>query len=97
MEEGHQRDCSPNEERHIIDDDDIQDSPTDSQDLWMSERNEEDNKFERVLADAPPTKKHPQVVSELSIVQQRKKFFKDLVNELEKEYNHLSKWQGVVK
>jgi hypothetical protein len=50
-----------------------------SPELWMPERNEYDTKFVRVLADAPPTKKHPQSVSELSIVQQRKKLFKDLV------------------
>ena len=54
MEEGQERDCSPDEERHIIDDDDIQDSPTDSPEFWMSERNEEDTKFVRELADAHP-------------------------------------------
>jgi hypothetical protein len=51
MEEGQERDCSPNEERYIIDDDDMQDSPTDSPELWMSERNEDDTKFVRVLED----------------------------------------------
>jgi hypothetical protein len=29
MEEGQERDCLPDEERYIIDDDDMQDSPTD--------------------------------------------------------------------
>ena len=79
MEEGQERDSSSDEQRHIIDDDDMEDSPTDSPDLWMSERNEVDTMFERVLRDAIPSKKHPESVSELSIVQQRKKLFKDLV------------------
>ena len=57
----------------------MEDSPTDSPDLWMPERNEEDTMFERSLRDVIPTKKHPESVSELSIVQQRKKLFKDLV------------------
>jgi hypothetical protein len=79
MEEGQGRDSSPNEERHIIHDDDMEDSPTDSPDLWMPERNDDDTMFERALTDGIPTKKHPQVVSELSIVEQRKKLFKDVV------------------
>jgi hypothetical protein len=79
MEEGQERDSSSDEQRHIIDDDDMEDSPTYSPDLWMPERNEADTMFERALRDAIPSKKHPQVVSELSIVQQRKKLFKDLV------------------
>ena len=45
----------------------------------MPERNEEDNKFVRTSADTIPTKKHPQPASEQSIVQQRKKIFKELV------------------
>jgi hypothetical protein len=57
MEEGQERDSSSDEQRHIIDDDDMEDSPR------------------HVI----PTKKHPESVSELSIVEQRKKFFKDLV------------------
>jgi hypothetical protein len=79
MEEGQERDSSSDEQRHIIDDDDMKDSPTDSPDLWMPERNEEDTMFERSLRHVIPTKKHPESVSELSIVEQRKKFFKDLV------------------
>jgi hypothetical protein len=59
LEEGQEKDCTPDEERYIIDDDDMQDSPTDSPELWMPERNEEDTKFVRVLTDAPPTKKDP--------------------------------------
>jgi hypothetical protein len=47
--------------------------------LWMPERNEEDTKFVRASTDAIPTKKHPQPASERSIVQQRKKLFKELV------------------
>jgi hypothetical protein len=45
----------------------------------MSERNETDTMFERTLRDSIPSKRHPEAVSELSIVQQRKKLFKDLV------------------
>ena len=72
MEEGQERDSSSDEQRHIIDDD-MEDSPTDSPDLWMPERNEADTMFERELRDVIPSKKHPETVSELSIVQQRKK------------------------
>ncbi len=68
METGQERDCSPDEQRHIIDDDDMEASPTDSADLWLPERNEEDTMFERSLRDAIPTKKSPQTVSELAIV-----------------------------
>ena len=68
MEEGQGRDSSPDEERHIIHDDDMEDSPTDSPDLKIPERNEEDTMFERSLTDPIPTKKHPETVSELSIV-----------------------------
>ena len=42
MEGGQERDSSPDEQRHIIDDDDMEASPTDSADLWLPERNEED-------------------------------------------------------
>jgi hypothetical protein len=54
MEEGQGRDSSPDEGRHIIHDDDMEDSPTDSPDLWMPERNEEDTMFERTLRDVIP-------------------------------------------
>ena len=81
MEGGQERDSSPDEQRHIIDDDDMESSPTDSTDLWLPERNEEHTMFERALRDVIPCKKHPQLVSELSIVQQRKKIFKDLVKD----------------
>ena len=80
MEEGQERDDSVVEQGHIIDDDDDdEDSAADTPDLWMPDRNEEDTKFVRPSTDAIPTKKHPQSVSELSIVQQRKKLFKELV------------------
>ena len=46
---------------------------------WMPERNEEDTKFVRASTDDIPTKKHPQSVSELSIVQQWENLFKELV------------------
>ena len=77
MEGGQERDSSPDEQRHIIDDDDMEASPTDSADLWLPERNEEDTMFVRALKDAIPTKKRPQSVSELAIVQQRKNLFRD--------------------
>jgi hypothetical protein len=79
MEGGQERDSSPDEQRHIIDDDDMEASPTDSADLCLPERNEEDTMFVRALKDAIPTKKRPQSVSELAIVQQRKNLFRDLV------------------
>ncbi len=80
MEEGQERDDSVVEQGHIIDDDDDdEDSVTDTPDLWMPDRNEEDTKFVRPSTGAIPTKKHPQTASELSIVQQRKKIFKELV------------------
>jgi hypothetical protein len=49
MEGGQERDSSPDEQRHIIDDDDMEASPTDSADLWLPERNEEDTMFVRAL------------------------------------------------
>jgi hypothetical protein len=61
MEEGQERDSSSDEQRHIIDDDDMEDSPTDSPDLWLPERHEADTMFERALRDAIPCKKHPTV------------------------------------
>ena len=80
MEEGQERDDSVVEQGHIIDDDDDdEDSTVNTPDLWMPERNEEDTKFVRTSTDAIPTKKHPQSASELSIVQQWKKLFKELV------------------
>ncbi len=59
---GQERDSSPDEQRHIIDDDDMEASPTDSADLWLPKRNEEDTMFVRALKDAIPTKKRPQSV-----------------------------------
>ena len=47
--------------------------------VWIPERNEEDTKFVRVSDETIPTKKHPETVSEQSIVQQRKNIFKELV------------------
>ena len=43
------------------------------------DRNDEDTKFVRGKGDAIPTKKYPEAASELSIVQERKKLFKDMV------------------
>ena len=45
----------------------------------MPDRNDEDTKFVRAKRDAIPTKKYPQTASELSIVQDRKQLFKDMV------------------
>jgi hypothetical protein len=45
--------------KSFIDDVDMEDSPTDTPELWMPERNEEATKFERATADVIPTKKHP--------------------------------------
>ena len=47
----------------------------------MIERNEEDIKCVRVSTDAISTKNHPESVSELSIVEQRKNLFKELVKD----------------
>ena len=57
----------------------MEDSPTDTAELWMPDRNDEDTKFVRVKGDVIPTKKYPQTVSQLSIVQDRKQIFKDMV------------------
>jgi hypothetical protein len=47
MEEYQERDSSSDEERQTIDDDDMEDSQTDTAELWMSDRNDEDTKFVR--------------------------------------------------
>ena len=78
-EDEEERDCSSDETAKIIEDDDMEDSPPDTPDLWMPDRNDEDTKFVRTNRDSIPTKKYPQEASELSIVQERKKFFKDLL------------------
>ena len=65
MEEDQERDSSSDEERQIIEDEDMEDSPTDTPDLWMPDRNDEDTKFVRAKRDAIPTKKYPQAASEL--------------------------------
>jgi hypothetical protein len=59
MEEYQERDSSSDEERQTIDDDDMEDSQTDTAELWMSDRNDEDTKFVRAKGDAIPTKKYP--------------------------------------
>ncbi len=51
MEEGQERDSSSDEERHIIEDEDMEDSPTDTPDLWIPERNEKNTKFVRDFGD----------------------------------------------
>ena len=50
MEEGQERDDSPDEQGHVIDNDDDEDSLTDTPDLWIPERNEEDTKSQVVRA-----------------------------------------------
>ena len=59
MEDDEERDSSSDETAKIIEDDDMEDSPTDTPDLWMSDRNDEDTKFVRAKGDAIPTKKRP--------------------------------------
>jgi hypothetical protein len=66
MEEGQERDSSSDETRVIIEDEDMEDSPTDTPELWMSERNEDDTKFVRAFGDVIPTKNRAQTSSELS-------------------------------
>ena len=66
MEEGQERDSSSDEERHIIEDEDMEDSPTDTPEVWMPERNEDDTKFVRVFGDVIPTKNRAESSSELS-------------------------------
>jgi hypothetical protein len=46
MEEFQERDSSYDEERQTIDDHDMEDSPTDTVELWMTDRNDEDTKFD---------------------------------------------------
>ena len=75
MEQWQERDSSFDEERQTIDDDDMEDSPTDTAEIWMTDRNDEDTKFVRAKGDDIPTKKYPQAASEVSMVQERKKFF----------------------
>jgi len=59
MEEGQERDSSSDEEQQIIEDEDMEDSPTDIPELWMPDRNNEDTKFVRAKGDAISTKKYP--------------------------------------
>jgi hypothetical protein len=66
MEECQERDSSYDEERQTIDDDDMEDSPTDTSELWMPDRNDEDTKFVRAKGDAIPTKKYPQAQDMIS-------------------------------
>ncbi len=51
MEEGQERDTSSDDQGHIIDDDDNEDSPTDTPHLWIPDRNEEDTMFESASED----------------------------------------------
>jgi hypothetical protein len=67
MEEYQERDSSSDEERQTIDDDDMEDSPTDTTELWMTDRNDEDTKFVRAKTDDIPTKKYPESSSEVSL------------------------------
>ena len=58
-EEDQERDSSSDEERPIIQDEDMEDSPTDIPEVWILDRNNEDTKFVRGQGDAIPTKKYP--------------------------------------
>jgi hypothetical protein len=60
MEEYQEWDSSSDEERQNNDHDDLEDSPTDTVDLWMPDRNDEDTKFVRANRDAIPPKKYPE-------------------------------------
>ncbi len=79
MEEDQERGSSSDEERSTIVVEDMKDSPTDIPEVWIPDRTNEDTKFVRGKGDAIPTKKYPQTVSEVSIVQDRKQIFKDMV------------------
>jgi hypothetical protein len=79
MDEDQERDSSSDEEGQIIEDEDMEDSPTDTPEPWIPDRNDTDTQFVRAKGDSIPNKKRPQVSSELSIVQERKQFFKDMV------------------
>ena len=69
IHEGQERDVSPDEQGHIIDDDDNEDSPTDFPDVWIPRSGpSEDTNFVRVLVDTIPTKKHPETASESDVL-----------------------------
>ncbi len=57
----------------------MEDSPPDTPELWMPDKNDDTANFVRGKRDDIPTKKYPQTASEVSIVQERKKLFKDMV------------------
>ena len=59
MEEDQERDSSSDEQGHIIEDEDMEDSPTNTPEFWMPDRDEQDKKFVRATGDAIPTKKNP--------------------------------------
>jgi hypothetical protein len=77
-EDQEERDSSSDEVAQIIEDEDMEDSPPDTPELWMPDRNDDDTNFVRGNRDAIPTKKYSQAASEV-IVQERKKLFKDMV------------------
>jgi hypothetical protein len=79
-EDQEERDSSSDEAAQIIEDEDMEDSPPDTPELWMPNRNDDDANFVRGKGDAIPTKKYPQAASEVLIVQERKKLFKDMVS-----------------
>jgi hypothetical protein len=58
MDEDQERDSSSDEEGQIIEDEDMEDSPTDTPEFWMSDRNDGDTQFVRSKGEANPTKKH---------------------------------------
>jgi hypothetical protein len=58
MDEDQERDSSSDEEGQIIEDEDMEDSPTDTPEFWMSDRNDGDTQFVRSKGDTNPTKKH---------------------------------------
>ncbi len=62
-----ERDPPSDEEREIIEDEDMEDSATDIPELWSPDRNDEDTKFVRGQGHAIPTKKCPQAASEVDL------------------------------
>ena len=62
-----ERSHSRDEELQFIDDDENDESPTDDQDLWLPERNEENTKFERSLEVVIPCMKYHQSVNRIQL------------------------------
>ena len=66
-EDQEEKDSSSDEAAHIIEDEDMEDSPPDTPEFWIPDRNDDDANFVRGKRDSIPTKKYPEVVSEVTI------------------------------